>query len=187
MTGMGAELGADGKWQFNGKPITLIFLIRPDGDGTRKPMGDYVANQLETVGFTVDRQYKTSSEAFPIWQGTAAKDGQWNLYTAGFTPGSFPRDERANFQTSYLNTSIQGTEPFISNVSDPEFQKLGDDLAQGNFSTQEQREPDDLPRPRSFPCRIPSSSGRSTSKPIRLITTRPRSPGIWHLGMRARM
>ena len=53
-------------------PFTLIFLIRPDGDGTRKPMGDYVANQLETIGFTVDRQYKTSSEAFPIWLGTTA-------------------------------------------------------------------------------------------------------------------
>src|SRR5512141_1968355 len=46
MTGMGAELGADGKWQFNGKPITLVFLIRSDGDGTRKPMGDYISTQL---------------------------------------------------------------------------------------------------------------------------------------------
>jgi peptide/nickel transport system substrate-binding protein len=139
MPGMGAEL-VDGKWQFNGEPVTLIFLIRPDGDGTRKPMGDYVANQLETLGFTVDRQYKKSSEAFPIWLGSAAADGQWHLYTAGYTPGGFPRDERSNMQQGYLNTSIQAGEPYISNVSDPEFQKLGDDLAQGNFSTKEQRD-----------------------------------------------
>ncbi|HLO17826.1 MAG TPA: ABC transporter substrate-binding protein, partial [Anaerolineales bacterium] len=140
MPGLGAELGSDGKWQYKGKPVSLIFLIRPDGDGTRKPMGDYVANQLESVGFTVDRQYKKSSEAFPIWLGTAAKDGQWNLYTAGYTPGGFPRDERGQLQQSYLNTSIQASEPFISNVADPEFQKIGDDLAQGNFSTKEQRD-----------------------------------------------
>lgn len=139
MPGMGAEL-VDGKWQFNGQPITLIFMIRSDGDGTRQPMGDYVANQLETVGFTVDRQYKTSSEAFPIWLGTAAADGQWHLYTAGYTPGGFPRDERAQLQQAYLNTSIQASEPFISNVSDPEFQQIGDDLAQGNFSTKEERD-----------------------------------------------
>ena len=139
MPGMGAEL-VDGKWQFNGQPVTLIFMIRPDGDGTRKPMGDYVANQLETVGFTVDRQYKTSSEAFPIWLGTAAADGQWSLYTAGYTPGGFPRDERGNLQQGYLNTSIQAGEPYISNVSDPEFQQIGDDLAQGNFSTREERD-----------------------------------------------
>jgi peptide/nickel transport system substrate-binding protein len=140
MPGMGAELGSDGKWQFNGEPVSLIFMIRPDGDGTRLPMGDYFANQLETVGFTVDRQYKTSSEAFPIWLGTVAADGQWHLYTAGYTPGGFPRDERAQLQQAYLNTSIQASEPFISNVSDEEFQQLGDDLAQGNFSTKEERD-----------------------------------------------
>ncbi|HUF00750.1 MAG TPA: ABC transporter substrate-binding protein [Anaerolineales bacterium] len=140
MEGMGAELGADGKWQFNGEPVTLIFMIRPDGDGTRLPMGDYFANQLETVGFTVDRQYKTSSEAFPIWLGTAAADGQWHIYTAGYIPGGFPRDERAQLQQGYLNTSIQASEPFISNVADPEFQQIGDDLAQGNFSTKEERD-----------------------------------------------
>jgi peptide/nickel transport system substrate-binding protein len=139
MTGMGAELGADGKWQYNGKPVVLAFLIRSDGDGTRKPIGDYVSNQLESVGFTVDRQYKTSSEAFPIWLGTAAADGQWSMYTAGYIPSGFPRDERANFQQGYLNTSVQASEPYISTVSDPEFQKLGDDLAQGNFSSPEER------------------------------------------------
>ncbi|HJS18355.1 MAG TPA: ABC transporter substrate-binding protein [Anaerolineales bacterium] len=141
MTAMGAELGEDGKWQFNGQPISLIFLIRSDGDGTRLPMGDYVANQLEKVGFTVDRQYKTSSEAFPIWQGTTAADGQWHLYTAGYIPSGLGtlRNEAANIQQSYLNTSIQAAEPYISNVSDPEFQKLGDDLAQGNYSSEEQR------------------------------------------------
>ena len=140
MTSMGAELGADGKWQYKGKPVNLIFLIRSDGDGTRKPMGDYVANQLESAGFTVDRQYKKSSETRPIWQGTPAKDGKWSMYTAGYVPGNFPRDERATPQTSYLNTSVNAGEPYISNVADPEFQKLGDDLAKGNFSTREQRD-----------------------------------------------
>lgn len=142
MPGMGAELGSDGKWQFNGAPVTLAFIIRSDGDGTRQPMGDYVSNQLESVGFTVDRQYKTSSEAFPIWQGTTASDGQWNLYTAGYIPSGLAslRDERGNIQQSYLNTSVQASEPFISNVSDPELQKLGDDLANGNFSSKEERD-----------------------------------------------
>jgi peptide/nickel transport system substrate-binding protein len=64
------------------------------------------------------------------------------MYTAGYIPAGFAslRDERANIQQSYLNTSIQASEPFISNVSDPEFQQLGDDLAQGNFSSKEERD-----------------------------------------------
>ena len=94
MTTLGATAGADGKWQFNGKPVTLIFLIRSDGDGTRKPMGDYVPNQLESVGFTVDRQYKKSSEASPIWIGSDPVDGKWNLYTAGWLSSGLTRDEK---------------------------------------------------------------------------------------------
>ncbi|MFT3892334.1 MAG: ABC transporter substrate-binding protein [Anaerolineales bacterium] len=142
MPGMGATLGSDGKWQFNGAPITLIFLIRSDGDGTRKPIGDYISNQLESVGFTVDRQYKTSSEAFPIWLDTPANDGQWSIYTAGYSPSGLGtlRDESANIQQSYLNTSTQAGEPYISNVSDPEFQKLGDDLAQGKYTDKAARD-----------------------------------------------
>lgn len=142
MPAMGAELGADGKWQYNGEPIVVTFLIRSDGDGTRQPMGDYFANQLETLGFTVDRQYKTSSEAFPIWQGTTASEGQWHMYTAGYIPSGLSslRDERGQIQQVYLNTSIQASEPFISNVSDPELQQLGDDLANGNFSSKQERD-----------------------------------------------
>ena len=139
MTAMGAELGSDGKWQFNGQPIVLVFLIRSDGDGTRQPMGDYVSNQLETVGFTVDRQYKTSTEAAPIWRGSPAPDGLWHIYTAGWLPSGLTRDERSQFQQMYLNSSVQGVDPFLSNVADEAFQQLGDDLAQGTFSTPEER------------------------------------------------
>lgn len=141
MAGMGAEL-VDGKWQYNGAPVTLIFLIRSDGDGTRQPMGDYVANQLESIGLTIDRQYKTASEAFPIWQGTNPSEGQWHLYTAGYGSSGLSslRDEASNIQQSYLNTSVQATEPYLSNVSDPEFQKLGDDLAQGVYTEKTARD-----------------------------------------------
>lgn len=139
MNGLGATLGSDGKWQFSGKPVTLPFLIRPDGDGTRKPMGDYVSSQLEAVGFTVDRQYKKSSEAGPIWQNPPTDDCKWEIYTAGWISPGIERDAKVDFQQMYLNTSGQGIEPFLSNVADPAFQKVGDDLANGKFSTAEER------------------------------------------------
>jgi len=65
MEAMGATMGTDGKWQFNGAPIVVPFLIRVEDE--RRPIGDYTANQLESIGFTVDRQYKTRTEASPIW------------------------------------------------------------------------------------------------------------------------
>ena len=138
MEAMGAKL-VDGKWTYNGKPVTLIFLIRPDSDGTRKPIGDYVANQLESIGFTVDRQYKKSSEASPIWIGSQPDEGKWHLYTAAWSATILDRDQSNIFQEMYLPTSAQGIPVFLANKPDPEFQKVGDDLANAKYNTLEER------------------------------------------------
>lgn len=138
METMGATL-VDGKWNFSGKPVTLIFIIRPDSDGTRKPMGDYIANQFESIGFTVDRQYKKGSEASPIWIGSQPEEGQWNMYTAAWSATVLDRNQSNIFQEMYLPTSAQGIPVFLANVPDPEFQKLGDDLYNSKFTTMQER------------------------------------------------
>ncbi len=61
---MGATL-VDGKWKYKDAPVTLIFIIRNDSDGTRLPIGEYVAAQLEALGFTVDRQYEDRLRSLP--------------------------------------------------------------------------------------------------------------------------
>jgi peptide/nickel transport system substrate-binding protein len=139
MKTLGATAGADGKFMFKDKPVSLTFIIRSDGDGTRKPLGDYVAGQFEKVGFTVDRQYKKSSEASPIWIGSDPVDGKWNIYTAGWISPGLTRDEKDQFQQMYLPSSQQGLSVFLANVPDPEFQKVGDTLAAGTFSTLDER------------------------------------------------
>jgi peptide/nickel transport system substrate-binding protein len=101
MTELGAELGADGKWTYKGKPITLVFLIRTED--ARKLIGDYVANQLEALGFTVDRQYKTRTEASPIWVKSDPAEGLWNLYTGGWITTAVERDAGSNFAFFYTN------------------------------------------------------------------------------------
>jgi len=138
MEAMGATM-VDGKWNYAGAPVTLIFVIRNDSDGTRIPMGDYFAAQLEEIGFTVDRQYKTGSEASPIWIGSQPGDGLWHVYTAAWSATVLDRDQSNIFQEMYLDSSAQGIPAFLQNVSDPEFKKLGDDLAQANFATVEER------------------------------------------------
>ncbi len=139
MTTLGATKGADGKYAYNGEPVTLIFLIRPDSDGTRKPIGEYVASQFEKIGFTVDSQYKKSSDAAPIWQSGTPEKGEWNMYTAAWSSTVISRDEKDMFQQMYLPTSVQGLSVFLDNKVDPAFQKVGDDLANGNFTTLDQR------------------------------------------------
>ncbi len=139
MTALGATLGANGKWMFKDKPVSILFLIRPDSDGTRKPIGDYVAGQLESVGFTVDRQYKKSSEASPLWIQSDPVECLWSAYTAAWSSTAINRDEKNMFQQMYLSSSPQGMPVFLANVADPEYQKLGDDLNNGVFTTIEQR------------------------------------------------
>lgn len=99
MEGMGATLGADGKWTYNGNPVVVIVLIRTEDE--RVQIGDYVSNQLETLGFTVDRQKKTRSEASPIWvQGNPA-DCLFNIYTGGWITTAIARDQGSNFSFFY--------------------------------------------------------------------------------------
>lgn len=140
MTAMGAALNADGKWaDSKGEVITLTFIIRNDSDGTRLPIGDYVAAQFETAGFTVDRQYKKGSEASPIWIGSVPEEGQWHLYTAAWSSTIIDRDEANMFQEMYLPSSLQGIPAWFSNVPDPEFQQLGDDLFAAKYTDLAQR------------------------------------------------
>ena len=138
MEGMGATL-VDGKWMYKDAPVTLIFIIRNDSDGTRLPIGEYVAAQFEALGFTVDRQMKKGSEASPIWIGSDPVEGQWHMYTAAWSATVLDRDQSNIFQEMYLNSSAQGIPAFLDNVSDPEFKKLGDDLATANFKTVAER------------------------------------------------
>jgi peptide/nickel transport system substrate-binding protein len=139
MAGLGATMGADGKWQYKGAPVTLIFLIRNDGDGTRLPQGEYFAQQLETLGYTVTRVEKKSSELSPIWIGSDPAAGEWNIYTSGWGSNGLNRDERTIFQEMYLPDSPQGIPLFTFNKPDPVFQQVGDDLANGNYTTLAQR------------------------------------------------
>jgi peptide/nickel transport system substrate-binding protein len=98
MEGMGAALSG-GVWAFNGEPITLIILIRTEDE--RRIIGDYVGTQLESIGFTVDRQYKTSSEASPIWVRGNPTDGLFHIYTGGWITTAVARNQGDNFSFFY--------------------------------------------------------------------------------------
>ncbi len=137
MTNMGAEM-VDGKWNYNGEPVTLIFLIRSDGDGTRRLIGDYVSNQLEDIGFTVDRQYKTSSEASPIWNGTDPEEGQWNLYTGGWITTAISRDQGGNWNFFYTPDG-SGSPLWQAYKNDPEFYDISQKLNNNNFANFDER------------------------------------------------
>jgi len=95
LTEDGCVKGDDGKWYYNGDPVKVIGIIRTEDE--RKEMGDYLSDQLEKIGFTVDRQYKTSPQATPIWLRSDPADGKWNFYTEGWIMTSIDREQSAAF------------------------------------------------------------------------------------------
>jgi hypothetical protein len=139
MTAMGATMGTDGKWQYKGKPVTIIIIIRTEDQ--RKQIGDYVGTQLENIGFTVDRQYKTRSEASPIWNQANPADGKMHIYTGGWITTAISRDDGTNFAYFYTNLG-SGSPLWQAYKNTPEFYDVCQKLWNNEFSSMAER--DDL-------------------------------------------
>jgi peptide/nickel transport system substrate-binding protein len=130
MTALGATLTGD-KWTYNGEPVTIIVLIRIEDQ--RKAIGDYISSQLETVGFTVDRQYKARADAGPIWQGDP-NSGLWHIYTGGWVTTAIARDLGSNF--GYFYTPLGSSGPlWQAYKNDPAFYTIAEKLWINDFKT----------------------------------------------------
>ncbi len=140
MLTLGANLNG-GTWYYEGAPVVLIFIIRSDSDGFRIPMGDYVADQLEAVGFTIDRRYLTSGEASTLWLISDPAEGLWSIYTGAWSSTVIDRDEGDNFQFFYSPDSAYGfTLLWQTYDPSPEFALVIDQLAYNLFSSLAERD-----------------------------------------------
>lgn len=133
------KLGAtqvDGKWQFNGEPVELYFLIRTEDE--RRDIGDYVSKQLEDLGFAVRRDYKTSAEAAPIWNQGDPANGEWHIYTGGWVVTTINRDMAGMFD-SYFTPRGWSIPLFQAYTPTPEYDEIADRLNRNDFTTMEER------------------------------------------------
>ena len=135
LTKMGCEY-REGKWYYKGKPIVIKFLIRIEDQ--RKQIGDYVADQLEKLGFTVERLYKSSREASPIWLFSDPAEGKWHIYTGGWITTVVSRDDSDVFGFFYTPLGLpvplwQAYKP------DPTFYEVARKLWNREFRTEEER------------------------------------------------
>jgi peptide/nickel transport system substrate-binding protein len=135
MQAMGATL-ENGVWAFNGEPIVVIILIRTEDE--RMQLGDYLGTRLEAAGFTVDRQYKTRTEASPIWVQSNPADGLWNVYTGGWITTAISRDDGSNFSFFYgpYDYPIPLHQAYVNT---PEFEAAYLPLRNNEFTSLEER------------------------------------------------
>lgn len=86
----GAIIDSNGKFTVLGKPVTVKILIRND-DLLRKSFGDYVASEIEKVGFNVIKEYGDLTKANRIVYGSNPADLEWNIYTESVISNAFLR------------------------------------------------------------------------------------------------
>lgn len=133
------EMGAtmeDGGWTFEGEPVELTLLIRTEDE--RQQIGDYVGNQLEDLGFTVVRDYKTSAEASPIWVQGDPTECLFNVYTGGWVTTAISRDTGSNFEFFYTPAGYP-IPLWQAYTPTEEFSDVATRLANNDFSDLDER------------------------------------------------
>lgn len=135
MRAMGAELVA-GKWHYKGRPVTINVLIRTED--ARRDVGDYFADQLEKIGFTTVRDYKSGADASPIWLQGDPAIGAWGAYTGGWSSPVVYRSQAHNFEQMYT-TRIMNNPPWQILTPDPELDEISRKLYNYDFTTMEER------------------------------------------------
>jgi peptide/nickel transport system substrate-binding protein len=118
------------------QPVTINMLIR--NNDLRLEIGDYVGNQLQTLGFTVTRQYGTSGQLGPIWKGDP-RLGLWGVYTGAWISTAVSRDEGSNFGVFYTPLGAQATLWDYYEPTD-EFYEVASKLFTNDFSNMSARQ-----------------------------------------------
>ena len=132
----------DGKWTYKGTPISIKIMIRSD-DLPRKSMGETLANQLENIGFTVQREYGDLNKANLIVYGTDPQELSWQVYTEAF--GGTSEFVRYNPVTAaQMYSPYFGKMPGWGNPSFWKYQNSSLDnttqsIAFSNFTSEEER------------------------------------------------
>jgi peptide/nickel transport system substrate-binding protein len=141
MMGAGA-INQNGKWIFNGSPVTIKVLIRQD-DTAKQSMGELVAAELEKIGFTVQRDYGDLNKANTVVYGSDPKNLQWQIYTEEFGgTGAFVRYEPVTPGQMYAPwfSRMPGSQnPAYWNYQNSTLDEITQKLAFLNFTSEDER------------------------------------------------
>lgn len=144
MVNLGAEL-VDGIWHYNGEPVVVKQLIRIDL-APYPAVGDYMADQLESIGFTVERLYRASADT---WGPILLKDpglALWSVYGGGWGMPSVFRTEVHSWSQFNTHLVMAGYPPWVQLeplMAEEEWADMYDAavaLRYTEFSTMQERE-----------------------------------------------
>ena len=141
MSKVGVTLDSNGKYTIEGKPVTVKILIRND-DLLRKSFGDYVAAELDNIGFTVNKEYGDLTKANRIVYGSDPANLEWNLYTESLISNSFLRYNPGTVTQMYAPWfgSMPGSQnPVFWQYTNSTIDNLTQKLIFNNFTSESER------------------------------------------------
>jgi peptide/nickel transport system substrate-binding protein len=131
-----------GKWTYKGSPISIKIMIRSD-DLPRKSMGEILANELENIGFTVQRNYGDLNKANLIVYGTDPQDLSWQVYTEAFGGTSqfvrYNPSTAAQMYAPYFGNLPGRANPSYWNYQNSTLDNLTQSIEFSNFTSEEER------------------------------------------------
>ena len=141
MTAAGAT-NQNGKWIFNGSPVTIKVLIRQD-DTAKQSMGELVAAELEKIGFTIQRDYGDLNKANVVVYGSDPKSLQWQIYTEEFAgTGVFVRYNPiapAQMYAPWFSRMPGSQNPAYWNYENATLDEITQKIAFFNFTSEDER------------------------------------------------
>ena len=132
----------DGKWTYKGSPISIKLMIRSD-DLPRKSMGEMLANELEKIGFTVQRDYGDLNKANLVVYGKDPQELSWQVYTEGFGGTSqfvrYNPSTAAQMYSPYFGSMPGRGNPSFWNYQNSTLDKITQSIEFSNFTSEEER------------------------------------------------
>ncbi|HEV2108926.1 MAG TPA: ABC transporter substrate-binding protein, partial [Thermomicrobiales bacterium] len=141
MQAAGAQPGADGKWSFNGRPITLKLISRVEDE--RRAIGDLFRVALENVGFAVQPILQQFGPATLAVYASDPITFQWHVYTEGWGRSSSSRYDDAalnSFAAPWLGNMPGWQETGFWQYQQDDLDALGQRLFRGEFTSKEERD-----------------------------------------------
>lgn len=139
-----AQAGAtktDGVWHYGGAPIEITVFIRDD-DAIRHAIGERIAADLESLGFTVAKRYGDLSDAFSsVYAANPAEQG-WHVYTeawGGTISSRYDTTRLAEYYASWPGFLPGGGDDKYWNHVNEQLDDLTRDLSNEAYESFEQR------------------------------------------------
>ncbi len=124
------------KWYYADQPIKLTFIIRIEDE--RHEIGLLLANELERIGFTIEKQEVTFAIAIRKVYLTNPADFEWHIYTEGWGKGALDRWDMGTinqFGAPWFGWLPGWADPEYWNYKNETIDELGQKIYFGKFNS----------------------------------------------------